>query len=588
MATIISDNITSPLGFTTEQTYKAVREGKSGLAHYPCENGKGGWNDLPFPIEASLFEEEQWDKIMVDGFSKFESLVLHSVKAAISTLLFNKERAILILSSTKGDIDELHITNYELPSPTPNTQHPSSNSLADSAKKVSLAIGIENDPIVVCNACISGVSAIILGQRLVDCGNFTHVIVCGADVQSRFIVSGFQSLKALSDEPCRPFDIDRLGLNLGEAAASIVLSREMNFPNGWKVDKGAVCNDAYHISAPHPKGLGAGLALSKMKDYYNPISVIGVHGTATMYNDQMESKAIEEAGLQDVPLSALKGYFGHTMGAAGVLETIIMMRALEDGMILPSKGFETCGVSGKVKMSDKPMMAKGNTFIKMLSGFGGCNGAVRVSDRQLPQIIVNDILISQTHSVKITQDEIIVDGDRLDVTSHGKEMLTEIYKTKIGDYPKFYKMDMLSRLAFVASELLIDSEGHRSKDEDQRTLNSNLSTLNSSRAIVFFNHSSSIIADRQYLKSIEKEDFYPSPAAFVYTLPNITTGEIALRNGYHGETSFYLLAQRNEKLMQRVIKSTFIDRDTKSIIGGWIDCPSEDEFECEISLFCKE
>ena len=574
MATIISDNITSPLGLTTEQTYRAVREGKSGLAHYPCENGEGGWNDLPFPIEASLFKKEQWDKIMVDGFSKFESLVLHSVKAAISTLIFNKERAILILSSTKGDVEDFL-------SPTPNTQHPSSNSLADSAKKVSQAIGIENDPIVVCNACISGISAIILGQRLVDCGNFTHVIVCGADVQSRFIVSGFQSLMALSDEPCRPFDIERLGLNLGEAAATIVLSREMNFPDGWKVDKGAVCNDAYHISAPHPKGLGAGMALGKMKDADNPISVIGVHGTATMYNDQMESKAIEMAGLQDVPLSALKGYFGHTMGAAGVLETIIMMRALEDGMILPSKGFETCGVSGKVKMSDKPMMAKGNTFIKMLSGFGGCNGAVRVSDRQFPQIIVNDILISQTHSVKITQDEIIVDGNRLDVKSHGKEMLTEVYKTKIGDYPKFYKMDMLSRLAFVASELLIDSEGQRSKDEGEFSISND-------RAIVFFNHSSSIIADRQYLKSIEKDDFYPSPAAFVYTLPNITTGEIALRNGYHGETSFYLLAERNEKLMQRVIKSTFIDHDTKSIIGGWIDCLSEDEFECEISLFCKE
>lgn len=568
MATVISDNITSPLGLTTEQTYKAVREGKSGLSHYPCENGEGGWNDLPFPIEASLFSKEQWDKILVEGFSKFESLVLHSVKAAISTLIFNKERAILILSSTKGDIELLE-KGEEMPS------------LADAAKKVSLAIGIENDPIVVCNACISGVSAIILGQRLVDCGNYTHVIVCGADVQSRFIVSGFQALKALSDEPCRPFDIERLGLNLGEAAATIVLSREMNFPNGWKVDKGTVCNDAYHISAPHPKGLGAGMALSKMKDADAPISVIGVHGTATMYNDQMESKAIEMAELQSVPLSALKGYFGHTMGAAGVLETIIVMKALEDDVILPSKGFETCGVSGKVKMSDKLMTAEGHTFVKMLSGFGGCNGAIRVSDSSLPMIIVNDILVRQSHSVKITQDEIVVDGNRLDVKSHGKEMLTEVYKTKIGDYPKFYKMDMLSRLAFVASELLIESE-------DQKTLNSNPSTQNSDRAVVLFNHSSSIIADRQYVKSIEKDDFFPSPAAFVYTLPNITTGEIALRNGYHGETSFYLLAERNEKLMQRVIKSTFIDRDIKSVIGGWIDCPSEDKFECEISIFSKE
>ena len=562
MATVISDNITSPLGLTTEQTYKAVRQGKSGLSHYPCENGEGGWNDLPFPIEASLFKKEQWDKIMVDGFSKFESLVLHSVKAAISTLIFNKERAILILSSTKGDIELLE-------------KGEDMSSLADAAKKVSMAIGIENDPIVVCNACISGVSAIILGQRLVDCGNYSNVIVCGADVQSRFIVSGFQALKALSEEPCRPFDIERLGLNLGEAAATIVLSSEMNSPKGWKIDKGAICNDAYHISAPHPKGLGAGMALRKMKDADNPISVIGVHGTATMYNDQMESKAIEMAELQDVPLSALKGYFGHTMGAAGVLETIITMRALEDGLILPSKGFETCGVSGKVKISDKSVMVHGNTFVKMLSGFGGCNGAVRVSDRFLPVIIVNDILVSQTHSVRITQDEIVVDGNRLDVKSHGKEMLTEVYKTKIGNYPKFYKMDMLSRLAFVASELLIGCD----EENDDHS---------NDRAVVLFNHSSSIIADCQYVKSIEIDDFFPSPAAFVYTLPNITTGEIALRNGYHGETSFYILAERNEKLMQRVIKSTFIDRDIKSVIGGWIDCPSEDKFECDIRIYVKE
>ena len=89
------------------------------------------------------------------------------------------------------------------------------------------------------------------------------------------------------------------------------------------------------------------------------------------------------------------------------------------------------------------------------------------------------------------------------------------------------------------------------------------------------------------MKSIEKDDFFPSPAAFVYTLPNITTGEIALRNDYHGETSFYLLAERNDKLMQRVIKTTFIDRDIKSVIGGWIDCPSEDKFECEINIFEK-
>ena len=561
----IADNIVSPLGKTTEQNYQAVKQGETALSYHTTK-----W-DIPEPFTASVFSEAQNQEMAVAGLTRFESMVVCSVRQALAETAFDiaAKNVVFILSTTKANVELLGSAEAQS-----DVLHP-----GESAARIAKAVGVTTSPIVVCNACISGVSAIILGQRLVDCGNYTHAIVCGADVQSRFIVSGFQSLKALSDEPCRPFDIERLGLNLGEAAATIVLSREFDFPNGWKVDKGAVCNDAYHISAPHPKGLGAGLALRKMKDADNPIFVIGVHGTATMYNDQMESKAIEEAELQDVPLSALKGYFGHTMGAAGVLETIIMMRALEDGVILPSKGYDTCGVSGKVKMSGKLMTAEGNTFVKMLSGFGGCNGAVRVSDRSLPMTIVNDILVSQTHSVSITQDEIIVDGNRLDVKSHGKEMLTEVYKTKIGDYPKFYKMDMLSRLAFVASELLIESEGQRAKGKSLKA------KVESQRAVVLFNHSSSIIADRQYMKSIEKDDFFPSPAAFVYTLPNITTGEIALRNGYHGETSFYLLAERNDELMQRVIKSTFIDREIKSIIGGWIDCPSEDKFECEIKIF---
>ena len=107
--------------------------------------------------------------------------------------------------------------------------------------------------------------------------------------------------------------------------------------------------------------------------------------------------------------------------------------------------------------------------------------------------------------------------------------MTAIYKQYIDDYPKFYKMDSLSRLGFVATELLLNAEGQR-KDIPTED-----------RAVILFNRSSSIMADKKYLVSIkDPEDYFPSPSVFVYTLPNIVTGEIAMRNLYHGETSFYI------------------------------------------------
>ena len=376
MATIISNNITSPLGLTTEQTYKAVREGKSGLSHYPCENGEGGWNDLPFPIEASLFSKEQWDKIMVDGFSKFESLVLHSVKAAISTLIFNKERAILILSSTKGDIELLE-KGEEMPS------------LADAAKKVSLAIGIENDPIVVCNACISGVSAIILGQRLVDCGNFTHVIVCGADVQSRFIVSGFQSLKALSDEPCRPFDKDRAGLNLGEGAAYLVMetaasaSKRGVKPMCQLSGYGNAC-DAFHQTASSPEGEGAWLAMQEALRMAGlqpgEIQYVNAHGTGTPNNDESESHALRRIFGEDLPpVSSTKSFTGHTTSASGSIEAVICMLALEHQFMPPQINWHTPMDDGIVPVTDSTPKQEIRHILSNAFGFGGNDSSLVIS-----------------------------------------------------------------------------------------------------------------------------------------------------------------------------------------------------------------
>ena len=146
----------------------------------------------------------------------------------------------------------------------------------------------------------------------------------------------------------------------------------------------------------------------------------------------------------------------------------------------------------------------------------------------------------QSHRVTITPEGLTIDGKVQPTTATGKSLLTELYRTYVGDYPKFYKMDGLCKLGFLASELLMrcDHDGQQTEDEQ--------------RAVILFNHSSSIDTDQHYLASIQPENYFPSPSLFVYTLPNIVTGEIAIRHHLHGETSFYSLASRNEQLMTRI------------------------------------
>ena len=155
----------------------------------------------------------------------------------------------------------------------------------------------------------------------------------------------------------------------------------------------------------------------------------------------------------------------------------------------------------------------------------------------------------------------------------GKSLLTAIYKRYVDDYPKFYKMDPLSRLGFVATELLLQAEGkHRDTPSDDR-------------AVILFNRSSSIQADQKYLDSIiDPEEYFPSPSVFVYTLPNIVTGEIAMRNHYHGETSFYIIDEKNDDLMKQTLGASFADIKTKSMIGGWIDYQDDSHFEADIYI----
>lgn len=588
MAYIIADNIISPLGETSEENYLSVKAGRSGIRAY-----EPGTCNIPEGFYASLL------------FEDFETLALRSAQKAIANaqktmgnaqLELKGKRIAFILSSTKGNIEE-------------------NISLADSAQRIASQLGIDSQPIVVCNACISGLSALILGNRLIDSDLYDTAIVCGCDTPRQFILSGFQSLKALSPEPCRPFDMERMGLNLGEAAATLILSKNPIQGNSWRMGDGFIRNDAFHISTPSKTADGLYLSLQrtlesftkeisstcKQIDLKEHLAFINAHGTATLFNDQMESVAIGRAGLSDLPANAYKSFWGHTMGAAGILETIISMKAIDDDTILGTRGFSELGVSGKMNIcaENRPTDKKG--FIKMLSGFGGCNAtiwAAKNPEREniaLSQKEQQECEFTTTHAIRITPEEVVLDHQKLwEGNQNANEkleeqegaghhsLLTFLYKQMIGNYPKFYKMDGLSRLGFVASEILLnaekgDTDVERREEEGERLLEE--------RAIIFFNHSSSIASDRNYKESInDKDNYFPSPSIFVYTLPNIVTGEIAIRNHFHGETSFFILPDKDERMMEEILQASCRDAQSKSFLTGWIDYEDERHFEADLKI----
>ena len=347
----IADNILSPLGTTTDENLCSVREYRSALALHQL------W-DIPEAFMASLFAEGQLEE------HSYEGALRQSIAEAlcqIPDLDVSDGRTVLVLSSTKGQ-----------------TTGPDGQLMGETARRLARHFGISTEPVTVSNACISGLSAQILAMRLLEMGRYDVAIVAGCDIQTKFIVSGFQSFRAVSDEECRPFDEDRFGLNLGEAAATIVYARrDQVVAQDWVMTRGAIRNDAFHISGPSKTAEGCYRALRQVMSGQDAsrIACISAHGTATLYNDDMESRAIDRAGMSSTLVSGLKGYYGHTMGAAGLLETILTMHAIDDGWVPGTRGFNACGTACELNVSSQHVATAQRQFVKLMSGFGGCNAA---------------------------------------------------------------------------------------------------------------------------------------------------------------------------------------------------------------------
>lgn len=533
----IADNIISPAGNGTDENFKAVLAGKSELRRFEGTFGVSG------SFTASLFP----DRGCPEGPDFFDSLAVRSAEAAVSDsgIDASSERVIFILSTVKGNVEALSEGRIAEAGP------------GRSASLLARRFSNPNRPLVVSNACISGVTAIVLAERMLRSGRYDYAVVVGCEVQSSFIISGFLSLKALSDEPCRPFDKSRKGLNAGEAAATVVLAaRETVGQDEWEIVCGATRNDANHISGPSRTGEGSFNCLEYVLQDADrdDLAFVNVHGTSTLYNDEMESIALSRAGLSDVPVNALKGFFGHTMGAAGVLETILSMKAVESGVILPTRGYSECGVSFPVNVSPESRPTGKRSFIKLLSGFGGCNAALLCTLGGRTHIDRPEPVLRTSARLRLSPK----DGD-----------IVSLYRSLAVDYPKFFKMDPLSKLGFVASESIL-------KDFPDRF------SLGKEAGVIVFTSCGSLADDIRFQESLEKE--FPSPSLFVYTLPNIVTGEICIRNKFLGDSTAIVLDERDDGLIERTVRDCFRDRDIRFLAVAWLDARSEDDFEAEIAL----
>jgi len=370
-------NIISSLGFTAEENFSAMEQGSSGIKKH--NNTKF----LPFPFYASLVDSEKLNKNFSalsenENYTRLEKMFILSIADVLakSALDVKSENTLLIISTAKGNINLLEEANYG--------GFPEKRLLlAEMANQITGFFGMKNTPLVVSNACISGVLGIITAQRLIGSGQYENVIVTGGDLVSEFTLSGFNSFKALSDEPCKPYDIKRKGITLGEGCGTVLLTSNDKLLNKSekkiRVAGGSVSNDANHISGPSRTGEELALAVNTAITEAccgKQIDFISAHGTATDFNDEMEAKAFSVAGLEHIQLNSMKGFFGHTLGAAGVIESIVTVETMKRNVLLPSLGFENSGVSMPLNITRKSESKQINTALKTASGFGGCNAAV--------------------------------------------------------------------------------------------------------------------------------------------------------------------------------------------------------------------
>ena len=352
---IVVGDILTPLG-DLQETWEKMIAGQSGLHRQQL-----GGSESVYPvglIDGLAGEGGSWERLQ----SLFDRLFANLPLLPPDTSLY--------IATTKAAVDE-HLV--------PVTQAAGQPwKLADHLKN---RLSLNGETSTVSAACASGTLALIQGAMNIAAGNCDKALVVGIDLVAKFILTGFDSLKALSPGGARPFDRNRDGLSLGDGAGWMLLSsaggwgKSTGEPLAWLAGWGVSC-DATHITAPCRQASGLKRVLDQvLAGAGMPLGGINAHGTGTVYNDAMELLAFQDK-CPEVPICSVKGAIGHSLGAAGVVEAVLSVKSLHTQHLPPTVGLQELQDESANMSGLQALALRSPSILSSNSGFGGINAAV--------------------------------------------------------------------------------------------------------------------------------------------------------------------------------------------------------------------
>lgn len=386
----------SSIGLSIQELTDSILQSKTGVSHNTQLDSILA-RTLP-TAQIQLSDQELKDKLpglsAKQVYSRTALLAMLAVSEAVHMAQLTSQDLIpagLVHSTSAGGMDkgEVFYADYLTSASKGNLKLAFTHDCGDSAEQIASLLNIQQYITTISTACSSAANAMIHAARLIKSGMCDIVIAGGADAICKFTVNGFNSLMILSDEPCQPFDKNRKGLNLGEAAGYFVLESEASVkrrgikPLAVLSGYGNAC-DAYHQTASSPNGEGAYLAMMQAIKVsgYRPeaIDYINAHGTGTQNNDMSESVAIKRIFSTLPPISSTKAMTGHTLAAAGGIEAVMSVLAIQNGWIFPNKNFnEPIEETGIVPVTELKTNQKINHILSNSFGFGGNNSSLFIS-----------------------------------------------------------------------------------------------------------------------------------------------------------------------------------------------------------------
>ena len=386
---ILSADIVTSLGFGLQQTWSAMLAGTCGvraMTRFPHGRYRTklagevpACGELTHDACASG-PKASWAYRLAGSVAR--SALANGTDAAGST---DGGRTGLVLATTKADAHEFETAVARREASGPRLFDP-----FVFARTLAQSLGLFGPVVAVSSACASGLVAIVQAARLLRRGDADTVLVVGFDVLSEFILEGFSALNALSVGPCRPFDASREGLSLGEGAGAMLLGiPARGGPPLATIEGWGLSNDAHHITGPSRSGEGLARALHSALRMSalapGDIDFVNAHGTGTLYNDEMEAQGLSSVFADGVPpVASMKGYIGHTLGAAGVIEASLCVRAIQDAVVPGTMGFANLGVTRPIPVAREARHVPHLRHVATLkSGFGGINAVVIISAAEM-------------------------------------------------------------------------------------------------------------------------------------------------------------------------------------------------------------